>query len=319
MRGTSVRRSAMVRADSSRGGFRWVVPLLLIAIALIAPRAASASTYRWNIAADGNWTDPANWTVVSGPAGVGYPNSNVDTAQFDPPPIANYTVTIPDGVTVTVERISFPAQNFVTIAGAGSGLLVLETTGAEVEIASTATFGLTFDVPILLKSNLLVTSAASVTFSGAVSDDGTPRGVTMAGHQFLRYTGTASNTYTGPTTVQRGRLELGKTNTAIAVAGPLAVEPVGDFAAEARLLTSENIADGAPVRVIYSGGAWACSQVMGLQAEGFGHSRPTASSARREDSNQARRLRTTSDCSYPAPPGARSPGSPRRRPRPCRP
>jgi autotransporter-associated beta strand protein len=220
MRVTSVRRSKAVRSDFSRRGFRWVLPLLLVALALIAPRAATASTYRWHTAANGNWNDPANWTLVSGPAGTGYPNGSGDTAQFDPPPVMNYTVTIPDGVTVTVERISFPAQNFVTIAGAGSGLLVLETAGADVQIGSTATFGLTFDVPILLKSNLLVTSAASVTFSRAVSDDGTPRSVTMAGHNAMRYTGTVSNTYTGTTTVQRGRLELGKTNGAIAIAGP---------------------------------------------------------------------------------------------------
>ncbi len=73
---------------------------------------------------------------MSGPPGAGYPNGSGDTAEFPGvlPMFVGFTVTIPDGVTVTVERISFLTHNDITIAGAGSGLLTLETAGAEVQI-----------------------------------------------------------------------------------------------------------------------------------------------------------------------------------------
>ncbi len=88
-----------------------------------------------------------------------------------------------------------------------------------------------------------------MTFSGRLSDDGTPRSVTLAGNSVMRYTGNVSNTYTGTTTVRRGRLELGRTNGAIAIAGPLVIDPPGDVMAIVRLLSADNIADGVPVRV----------------------------------------------------------------------
>ena len=75
-----VRPRWVPRRDYVRGGFPY---LALIVLALIAPRAAEASTYRWQAAVDGNWNDPANWTLVEGPAGAGYPNGSGDTAQFD--------------------------------------------------------------------------------------------------------------------------------------------------------------------------------------------------------------------------------------------
>src|SRR5688572_21247361 len=109
-----VRPRRVPRRDYLRG---WFPCLALIVLALIAPRAAEASTYLWQNAVDGNWNDPANWTLVEGPAGAGYPNGSGDTAQFGTASAVHFTVTIPDGVTVTVERIDFPIFNHMTITG----------------------------------------------------------------------------------------------------------------------------------------------------------------------------------------------------------
>ena len=256
MNSTSLRHCEASRSTFARGSFPWVLPLLAIVLALVAPRAAAASTYRWHAAVSGNWNEAANWTLVSGPAGVGYPNGSGDTAQLSPPTAPSFTVTIPDGVTVTVERISFQSAN-VTIAGTGSALLVMETAGAEAQITSmNATFQ-TFDVPIQLKSNLRVSTMTLMIFSNRISDDGTPRSVTLAStlnyNGVFHYNGNVSNTYTGATTLQRGYLELGRTNGAIAIAGPLVIDPTGRFGTEVRLLSAENVADNAPVRVADGG------------------------------------------------------------------
>jgi autotransporter-associated beta strand protein len=203
--------------------------LTLVVLALIAPRAAAASTFQWHTGVSGNWNDPANWTLVSGPAGAGYPNGSGDTAQFHSPSFGPFTVTVPDGVTVTVENISFQTASEVTIAGAGSGLLVLETAGAEAQISAAAALShQIMAVPIQLKANLRLSTLTQMTVSSPISEDGTPRSVTLIG-DVIRYTGSVSNTYTGTTTLQRGRLELGRTNGAIAIAGPLTIDPIIDL------------------------------------------------------------------------------------------
>ena len=56
--------------------------LELLAMAL-APAAADASTYRWQVDANGDWNDPGNWAVVEGPAGAGYPNLAGDVAVIE--------------------------------------------------------------------------------------------------------------------------------------------------------------------------------------------------------------------------------------------
>src|SRR5688572_22277892 len=105
-----------------------ILPLLLIALASIATasRAAEASIYRWHTAVSGNWNDPANWTLESGPAGAGYPNGSGDVALINAGTPFGYTVTIPDGVTVTVGRLVIAPGSSSAIVGIGSALLVME-------------------------------------------------------------------------------------------------------------------------------------------------------------------------------------------------
>jgi autotransporter-associated beta strand protein len=65
-----------------------------------------------------------------------------------------------------------------------------------------------FSGSVFLATNvqLLAESAANVTFSGAISDSGTPQRLTKAGTGTV--TLTASNTYSGATTVSEGTLEV---------------------------------------------------------------------------------------------------------------
>jgi autotransporter-associated beta strand protein len=214
------------------------------AILLAAPIAASASTFRWLPSASGDWNDPANWLLLEGPAGPGYPNGSGDTAIFGTLSNPHITITIPDGVTITVRRIGFSAANDITIAGAGSGHLVMDTSGGAALIDSIDFGHYTFAVPIQLRKNLIVQPTAII-FAGTISEDATPRGITQSGGT-VRFTGAVSNTYTGPTIVQGGRLELARTSGAIAIPGPLVIESSG-YPVEVRLDAANNVADGASV------------------------------------------------------------------------
>src|SRR5262245_56298366 len=198
--------------------------LFLMMLALIAPRAAAASTYRWTADVSGNWNNPANWTLIEGPAGAGYPDSSDDTAHFSTPGAAEFTVTIPDGVSVTVETLILQNAR-ITIAAAGSGQLVLDTADAEARITTPGVSSkIVIDVPIRLQANLLMDVPIPITFSNVISDDGTPWSVTIVGGRVL-FDGPLSNTYTGPTIVRRGLVELGRTHGTIAIPGPLVIEP----------------------------------------------------------------------------------------------
>jgi autotransporter-associated beta strand protein len=221
-----------------------------VALLLAAPVAASASTYRWTVDQNGDWNNPANWTLVEGPAGAGYPNAADDIATFHFGPInaPTFTVTIPDGVTITVGQISFLTVADITFAGAGSGQLVLQSPDGNARISSDNTGRHTFAVPIQLKSNLTTNSPTFLTFAGPISEDGTSRNLLHErGH--VSFTGAASNTYTGPTTFQNGLMLLSRTNGAIAIPGPLVIGHFNGFPATVRLDAADNVANGAAVTV----------------------------------------------------------------------
>jgi hypothetical protein len=214
----SVLRDGASRRDYVRGGFLWITMVLLV---VIAPSAAAASTYRWQFDASGNWNNPANWEVVEGPAGAGYPNVAGDVAVFDEPLTAARTITIPDGVTITIGRLTVTPSNAagqVTIARTGTGLLAFDNQGDDAVIETSGPGGRTvMSAPIRLAAHVIVDGA--IDFS-SISESVAARNVTIAGGSV---TFIQENTYTGTTTVAEGELITSGSGIANLIPGPLVV------------------------------------------------------------------------------------------------
>jgi autotransporter-associated beta strand protein len=169
----------------------------------MAPSAANASTYRWELDANGDWNNPANWVVVEGPAGAGYPNLPADVAVFDVDPTAHRTITIPDGVTITVGRIEFDenSPNFgLQIARAGTGILVLDNAGEDAVIVSTGGAS-SLALPIQLNADLVVSGRVS---TSGISESGGSRNLTLTSGDLVMLS--QANSYTGTTTIADGSL-----------------------------------------------------------------------------------------------------------------
>src|SRR5690349_16528873 len=106
-----------------RVGFASVV--MVSALAWTAP--IEASTYSWKNDANGDWNVAGNWTVVSGPPGLGYPNASGDIAMVSNVLSADRAITIPNGVTVLVAALVINEAEVVTIQAAGTGRLAFQT------------------------------------------------------------------------------------------------------------------------------------------------------------------------------------------------
>src|SRR4051812_39758021 len=69
------------------------------------------STFSWKVDASGTWNNPANWTLVSGALGPGYPDATDDVALLIATISANRTITIPDGLTISVGDLQIDDNN----------------------------------------------------------------------------------------------------------------------------------------------------------------------------------------------------------------
>jgi autotransporter-associated beta strand protein len=94
--------------------------------------------------------------------------------------------------------------------------------------------------PITLSSDAVINTPTNtiVTLSGAISGAG---GLTKEGVGTLQLTGSESNSFAGATIVNKGELQLAKTN-AVAIPGPLTVNGVSG-ASQVRLLQPDQIGD----------------------------------------------------------------------------
>ncbi|HYF48890.1 MAG TPA: autotransporter-associated beta strand repeat-containing protein, partial [Planctomycetota bacterium] len=129
----------------------------------------------------------------------------------------------------------------VTLNAFGTGAVAATIAGNLSLGASTRTFTVNDGSA---DPDLIVSAAISGTAAGA--------GITKTGDGTLQLSGTASNTYTGTTTVSTGTLQLNKTAGLNAIAGPLVI---GDGAGtdSVELLASNQIANSAAVTVSTSG------------------------------------------------------------------
>ena len=168
-----------------------------------APHAAEASTYRWQAAVGGNWNDPANWTLIEGPAGVGISERQRRHRAVPADFASGDRLTIPDRChDRPSRRLSFPSAPTSRSPALVRDCWCWTTADGEAQIRSSNTTRQIIDVPIQLNSNLRVEPITPMTFPAASPMTAERRNVTLLGGR-IRYTGNVSNTYTGTTTLAR--------------------------------------------------------------------------------------------------------------------
>ncbi len=214
------------------------------------------ATFRWLPNLDGIWNSPANWfNEFSGLPNDGFPNTSADTAKFLHVGESDITVTIGVGVTITVGGLQFNDDTDYTIANLGSGRMIFDGPGAVNVITEGAgTFEIGAPVTFNDAVSVLATGPGMTIFSDGLSGG---NGLTKLGDGTLRLSGGVTNTYTGTTTLQQGRLELQKAGgiggTALtAIAGPLMVGD-GTGTDTVKLLANNQIVNSAMVTINSSG------------------------------------------------------------------
>ena len=224
-------------------------------IEALESRIAPAAVFTWKNDANGNWNDPANWTMNSGTSDLGYPNALGDDARFNVG-TTNHVVTIPNGVNITLSKIQFADDIAWTIAASGTGSLTFAGTA---NILQTGPAGAAvISAPINLSNDLTVQNftTAALTLSGAVTDGWLGFGLDIQGGGVVRLTGAADNQLSGLTRIESGTLFLGKTGGASALNSELIIVGTGQGAAsDAKLLLGGNnqIGDAALISIVNDG------------------------------------------------------------------
>jgi autotransporter-associated beta strand protein len=219
---------------------------------------AFAANYRWNVDADGDWTVPGNWTLVSGtPNGLGYPNAVDDVAELTDAITANRTITIPDGETITLGGLLIDDDNNYVIAS-GTGVLVFDNVGTASPLTVTNINGdgaHIIGVAVQLNKHLEITSTSSglLTLERSISESGGARNLSVtADSGGVRLAPDVNNAYTGSTLVLAGTLELAGTSSAQAIIGVMTIGG-GAQTATVTLIASDQIAASATVTVSGNG------------------------------------------------------------------
>jgi autotransporter-associated beta strand protein len=205
----------------------------------------TASAATWNVNANGNWSDPANWSggVADGAGSTASLTFNIYTALTPGPKTVTLDTT---SRTVGILNIGDPSTAYwgYTLAASGGASLILDNGLVNAQInkslAGASAAADTISAPLLLNNSLDISdnAPAGLLISGGVS-------VNSAGNQTLTNKGTGAyaaelsgilddgsaqlavtqnsatstlilsgaNTYTGTTTVSAGTLQLGNGGT----------------------------------------------------------------------------------------------------------
>lgn len=228
-----------------------LLPTVEILEARIAP---AGGVFRWNNV-DGSWNSQANWVPVSGNVDQGFPNSPDDEAIFSNL-TATHTVTIPNGIEITVGKITFNDDNNMNVVASGTGHLVMESLGdtSTISTASTGTFSISAPITLNDETFVAVGGTDSFTLSGVISGAGSNfRALTKTGTGTLILGGTQANTFTSYLTINDGTVSI--TKSAGVSAGGFGVL-VGDetgAAASAKLVFSANNQLGSSTYVYANG------------------------------------------------------------------
>jgi len=134
----------------------------LAAVTLLALAGSSASAEVWNNPSVGSWTDPANWTPMTVPNGVGASAEIISTESggvFENPGAITSPVPITLGSLDLDMGIGGPFLNIVC-----PGVTFDNGGGADVFLTGDATGVASIDAPITLRGNLRTSWTASNTF-----------------------------------------------------------------------------------------------------------------------------------------------------------
>jgi autotransporter-associated beta strand protein len=239
--------------------------MVIVAAALLAPAAASAGTFRWQIDANGFWNDPANWQHLSGPVGAGYPDGRDDVAVFSFTFTAERVVRIPEGTIITIGTLQIAESANLTILGAGTtspGRLVFDSSAASatLDVIGNVLIHHEISAAVDLRSNLTVdmfNSVSTLTFGRSITQLGAvPRGLKKVGHGLLRLaSATTSNDYNGPTVIEEGTVDVHQSDNIIAIPGNLDIGlAASDSTAYLRVMGGNSvIALTSRVRVLATG------------------------------------------------------------------
>jgi autotransporter-associated beta strand protein len=238
--------------------------LVIVAVALLTPAAASAGTFRWQTDGNGFWTDPANWQHLSGPVGSGFPNGRDDVAVFSFSISAERVVRIPSGISITIGTLQIAESFALLIEGQGTttpGKLIFDSSAASATLDIIGNQLLIHEIraPVDLRSDLTVdvfSSEGTVSFQRPITQVGlVPRGVKKKGHGRARFTSPTANNYEGTTIVEEGMLDIFQSNTILAIPGDLEIGLAdGDSPAELQVTNgSDVIRLGSRVRVLATG------------------------------------------------------------------
>jgi autotransporter-associated beta strand protein len=192
------------------------------------PAVAASST--WTGATSNLWNTAGNWN----PAAV--PTSGTDTnLVFGSTPNAAMSNDIPG--TFGLHSMTFLAGSPV-YSLSGNGLNFQTSSGGVLPaIAQNSSNAVSINVPVMLSNNLTVSGSGNLTLGGALGGTG---GLTMAGTGTL--TLSASNNYSGGTSVQSGTVSVGA--DANLGTGNVTGGPTGTLAFTATTATTKSFAMG---------------------------------------------------------------------------
>ena len=203
-----------------------------------------ATVGSWNVDANGNWTDTANWLGGSVPGA----NSGVsgDSATF-----AGTTTTAARTVTLnaneSVGSITMNQANAFTISGGSTLTLDNKTAGATLQVTAGTANAISTAVSLNDTATATVSSGKSLSVSGNISSTSTSKTLTVNGAGTLALSG--NNTYgpvaagtTGTTLSGGGTLQVGS-STALS-AGDLSVTASGTLQASGSVSLANNVVLG---------------------------------------------------------------------------
>jgi autotransporter-associated beta strand protein len=158
----------------------------------------------------GAWSNNANWidTVGGGPSGApGISGYRSDTATFGPGSATGLTVVSLNSAAPVLSSlvIDSSAAGYAIVQGTGTTGLTLTGSDGSSPAAVTVLSGTHAILsPILLESNLEVTSSSSLTLAGDIGDGGMAKGLFLNGPSTMILSGT--NSYSGGTYADSGTL-----------------------------------------------------------------------------------------------------------------